>query len=60
MVLKSKDPKNLSTLQSHWNPGQEGKESLPLLSWHWRESVLSALTLALSRPTGEGSCREPC
>lgn len=54
MVLKSKDLRNFSSLQSHWNPGQEGKESLPLLSWYSRESVLSALTLAMTQPTGEG------
>lgn len=54
MVLKSKDLRNLSSLQSHWNSGQEGKENLRLLSWYWRESVLRALTLAMTRPTGEG------
>lgn len=54
MVLKSKDLRNLSSLQSHWNSGQKGKENLPLLSWYWQKSVLSALTLAMTRRTGEG------
>lgn len=31
MALKSKDLKNLSSLQGHWNPGQAGKEYQPVI-----------------------------